>query len=554
MASVEDHFAIAAQLLHADKRDEADRIQVEKRFIRYELVTRPAAEHDRARISNMTEFRNYKRWRFELARKPLDGHGKHTCRTGTCEFANVRSGTVVRDPRTGQTVRASGLVYICKDTLVMHLCGKDNCKRAIAHRQGIMVCGISGLEVGQQYGNSYGVMHNSELDHGEEVGSGGGGGEGAGGTTCSEEPSGTDLLLFPEGSGASAATMPRKPKRMRTAAPPAPPPLAAVAKTPQPINLYLGRVPIKVEQPSYIFFKNSHAEAMALATGRKDICYGNQLLDWVFRNADPRDKRAAEEFCEAMLFHPAATALREKLQLEALQLAEQRCTQYMQDCRRSRMQPDWVAVWNFFHQHSVGPFLTPVVAQCLSKQRGADIHARQYFSEAVWRIWKIVESSPFCCAEHLRWGDATPKKKRSHIHLKRIGVAIFYALRHGIRQDIWYNIRTQQVYMEQADAQKEADQREVACEQVDFVPAHVYLARRLPPEDRFSSLQFGSVSGTGQVVTAVVDTFRWLTKCYQSLTVPEPALTIQRVREYRLVDLMVWQDEDEQGGFGPVTN
>jgi hypothetical protein len=158
----------------------------------------------------------------------------------------------------------------------------------------------------------------------------------------------------------------------------------------------------------------------------------------------------------------------------------------------------------------------------------------------------------YCCALHLDFGDATSKKKRSHIQLKHIALAIIYALKRGVYKKVWYNRRTQLVYMLESDALLEP--QDSCCEELQFVPSHLYLMRRMPPEDKLQCLEFSQIEGAGQVATTVVDTYRWIARCFESLLTLSPALSIQRVREYQLAHNWTWCDEDNQANFGRVGN
>ena len=574
MASLDEQFQIANQILQDAKRAESDNVRTEKRYLRYERIAMPLARNEGVRFRDARELRNWKKERFESL-KHSNGGKKHFCQVDLCSgFVSVAAGSPVYDPRTGNTCRATGLVFVCRDTLVAHICGKDVCDQAVVQRQGILACPISGLELGQQYAHTYGVVWDYG-QRGKRRGGDGGGGKpdvpivptsssSASKRCAAADDDGYELIDEEEeggeednvsqadddpGRGGDDRRLSRFAKRPRTTTtsslePPPPPP----PPTPTLVDRFLASRPQPLK-PLYRFFRNSYADEMAHSTQRRDITYGQELIEWVFQHADKREHKTANELCNAMLFHPAAKKLSEDIQREALLLAEQHCISYLQLCTRHRMQADWLVMWNLFQQHVVTPFLVPSVTQFLSVNRGADLGAREYFSKALWRIWKIVESSPYCCSEHLEFGDATAKKKRSHIHLKHIAVAIFYAMKIGVRKDIWFNKRTRKVYMLESEAKQD---QEACAEEVCFVQVHQYLKRRLPPEDRFKNLPFEQISGTGTVTTTVVDTYRWITRCYDSLLALTPPLTIDQVREYELSRYMACYDEDLQGRFAPV--
>jgi hypothetical protein len=555
MSTLEEQLEIAQKLLRVAQSAEADNLRIEKRYIRYELVVTPLARRCGVRFHDSQGLRKWKQQKFASARHPPS----HNC-TPQCPFAHVQSGTPIQDPRTGQTCRATGLVFVCQNTLNTHYCGKDVCKQSVVQQQGILACPISGLELGQQFTHQFGIVWDygtrgkrrplgkddkqplaiakSLIEEGADDEDGGGGGAGDE-VVAEEEEEGTERG---SGGGGQGSFLHKRRKQVE--------PLDLQQKPPTLMDQFMrSKNELNLGKPLYVFFRNSHADEMRQQTQRLDICYGRELIEWVMHNADRRDHKTAEQLVNAILFHPTAKQLFEKLQMEAIQHAEQQCTQYMQHCARYRMKVDWLVMWNLFQQHVVTPYLVPSVVQYLSKQRGVDIAVREYFSLALWKVWKIVECSPYCCADHLDFGDATAKKKRSHIHLKHIAVAILYAMKNGVRKDIWFNKRTRLVYMMESEALKQNPREDLACEEVQFVHPHVYLVRRLPPEDRFQNLCFDHIGGTGVVATAVVETYRWLTRCYDSLLALNPPLTIEQVREYQLSHFSPWTDEDLQGRF-----
>lgn len=233
---IDREFAQLKSILdRTEALSEAEYLRAEKRYIRYERIIKPLSQG----------FVNQSHAYLKANKKNLFSGVKnakkgHRCST-QCHLESIRKDTPIFDPANPAVrFKASGIVYVCCQTLALHLCGKDRCTRPMVQKQGLITCELTSIELGQQYSilaqgrwcrngtgfanNDVGTAENEEEDM-EPVHGGAAGEDENNDDDCARRvPSGsgrvdsvssTDTLLPHASSSASALSSSQRRKRQR---------------------------------------------------------------------------------------------------------------------------------------------------------------------------------------------------------------------------------------------------------------------------------------------------------------------------------------------------
>jgi hypothetical protein len=74
----------------------------------------------------------------------------HTCNSSRCQYKNINKGTLFE--YQSQIWKATGLVFVCYETLKVHVCGEEYCLNQMVMPCGEgMVCSITGMFLAQEY-------------------------------------------------------------------------------------------------------------------------------------------------------------------------------------------------------------------------------------------------------------------------------------------------------------------------------------------------------------------------------------------------------------------
>lgn len=537
--SLEAQFEYVEQMLLKNKKSEDSVMRAEKRFIRYELILKPLAASKGFRDLSLEALRRYKQKLFPSKKyhRCILEHAKDAC-----TFESVKLGESTFDPKNPKSPAfdATGQVFVCVRSLAAHLCGRDRCNRHTLHGQGTYVCDISGLVLGEQCSMAANRWVRSD----------------AGQSVADDPRSGTE----DEADSDESASSPKKKKPALPLPPPAPP----VPIRPSFEQLYYsGTVvaPSTAVISSGRFSKGSVAERMACAIQEGSVSaspwYGTEMVRFAIRSVAPKNRECARLLIGAMLYDAAPKQLFEAKHNSALREAGRDVDAYYETCSSEERIPSRAIVYSLYWSR-----VEPLYDSTISRVMGCETNytAAHYFAQAILFVWKICESSPFCCEANLAYGGAAAKKKRSHTTIARIGAAALFELADGLAHRISYDKNTRRVFMPSPSGgvdDPRAKGRQVETVHVEFLPAHRYLKLRLPRAAEVSRfLKLGNIEGTyggggAKADKSVIESRGWICRCYRSLLSVEPPLTIDQIMEYRLSEYIKLSDEpaDQPGAF-----
>ncbi len=294
--------------------------------------------------------------------------------------------------------------------------------------------------------------------------------------------------------------------------------------------------------------------------------YGREMVEYALRST--ASAAAQRNFREAAgrIFDETTLSLRARMLFEAqhelaLASAERALETPLAVVRKSEEEEERPAVapesppWQIayaLYWNQLAPLLPATLGRATAALSGADRAARAYFVEAMIRVWKICEASPFCCEENMAVGGASAKKKRAHTTVSRIAVAALYMLSEGLEYPVCYDRSSGSVRLPTTATSSLRRTPAVvddatAHEKVVFLPPHRYLQRRLPRPNEVH--KFIDLPDTAD--GSILEARGWIKKCYRSLLSTTPPLKIDEVRGYRLDSLLATHDEptDRPGRF-----
>lgn len=146
----------------------------EKRYLRYAVLLARSAgwrEEQVTREANYVELR--------LRKSSLFPEYRHLCRRD-CRWASLDRGAPIFDPfdRTNPASKATGAVFVCRQSGHAHVCGQGYCQRYIPQTNGEFACPISGFWAGTVVCTSRRYGRNSSQYQQQDAGRGGEHGDG----------------------------------------------------------------------------------------------------------------------------------------------------------------------------------------------------------------------------------------------------------------------------------------------------------------------------------------------------------------------------------------
>ena len=329
-----------------------------------------------------------------------------------------------------------------------------------------------------------------------------------------------------EADSDESASSPKKKKPALPLPPPAPP----VPIRPSFEQLYYsGTVvaPSTAAISSGRFSKGSVAERIACAIQEGSVSaspwYGTEMVRFAIRSVAPKNRECARLLIGAMLYDAAPKQHFEAKHNSALREAGRDVDAYYETCSSEERIPSRAIVYSLYWSR-----VEPLYDSTISRVMGCETNytAAHYFAQAILFVWKICESSPFCCEANLAYGGAAAKKKRSHTTIARIGAAALFELADGLAHRISYDKNTRRVFMPSPSGgvdDPRAKGRQVETVHVEFLPAHRYLKLRLPRAAEVSRfLKLGNIEGTyggggAKADKSVIESRGWICRCYRSL-------------------------------------
>lgn len=549
--------------------NENDVLRIEKRVIRYRIASELAGKNKLPNRNFTDVIRRYKQNLFRCKRN-------HNCTPQHCKFSHEPAGRCIYDPRVADRsvwCTSTGLVHVCLASGIAHLCG-ERCRSYMVQRQGILVCEISGLMIGTQISHVEGRRPRPDVEAAVEWASRKEGATEDAAAALDED--GLEELDAPSRTKKSPK-IPSSKRRKRTR--------DDSSSDDEEIREKISRSQVELQRamvedsifginPAAAsrpgcqttaallrdiklakFAPGSAAERMQARSGggrlATEACYGRELILYSFEGLTQSNRETAEVICDVIMHDPVMKKAFEKKQVEMHQAALRAVDKYVQYCVEHQQVPERFFVYRLLwctHRQ----ILPDILARCISAD--SDRHlAKGYFAEAVIKFWKILECTPYCCDSNLETGGAASKKKRTRTHLKRIAPAIMYLLRDGMTHWVAYDIPSRIVLpdlcsLDNAQNVNKQLPPTVAREEVSFLPAHRYLAVRMPQVNDFKLLDFSSVPPDGQVGTDIIYNRRWVQSCIRSLLTVLPPLTIDAVRQYCLSAHMIMCDESPETG------
>lgn len=329
------------------------------------------------------------------------------------------------------------------------------------------------------------------------------------------------------------------------------------------------RPPPPVEKFAHGSIAQRMQERSAGGRASVEADYGANLIRFAFEFLTNDNRRCAYVICDVMMHNSTVQQMREMRLHTVHKQAELLVERYVQQCVQNKVVPDFWFVRRLFWTHHK-PWISFILSSCSPSNDEHREAACNYFGEAVLRIWKILECTPFYCAAVLERerGGAASKKRRTRTHLKQIAPAIVYLLRSGLSFIVAYDKPTRKVVAQfcllhqasktasdaaAAPASEPQLPADIVRETVVFVPEHRYLATRIPSMDDFNILDFRRVPGEGQIGTDVMSKSSWIQRCIRSLLTCQPPLTIDTVREYCMsAHMRIFDESPQTGDFEPV--
>lgn len=569
MASLDADFAlldqhIEAELLALNSRDtrpgfkeikdEDRQLRAEKHYLRYVVVLYPRMYGRQVREDEMApetiltdeqvaQLRVQKDALLPNNKSKRSRNPQHNCGR-SCDWeslpGHLRNAPWIYDPCDPELgwCRASGLVFICATSGRAHLCGDNRCRRKTRQPTGELSCEISGRSFDSDILPSYtrDKLHASQRQKHDEQND-------AGDETYVRTD--MELLMHQEqqvqpspGSAGSLDHSLYAEKKRKLADQAAMLATMASAVPKQPI-----RKREKQSRNRQIPDRSGAEQHSTLATMGDallaEACkprppapsmmdgsiFGRGRIQRSFEEIREASRKFAEQLCYEMFVSPAVDVHLHRKNAQAMQQAESLADRYIQETMRVGRQPDWLRIYECYMM-----FLSPLLEQTFSRYLPSgvasnsgysDIHACRYFSEAILKIWKMLECTPRALEprSHAPPGQLT----KPHIQLRSIAMGILYRLRDGCFATIKYCTKTLCVLSEQR-SQSHTDP--VKEHRFCFIPPHEFLAR-LPNENEIAPLATQSGNNSGVFVNQ-----RTIQSYYQSLVLQ--GLPLSTVHQYQL--------------------
>lgn len=261
--------------------------------------------------------------------------------------------------------------------------------------------------------------------------------------------------------------------------------------------------------------------------------YGRDVIVSSFYDIKENYRKLVNDMYHEVLGGPKSEDTFNAAHQKAIESAEALADRYVSSMLTASRIPDRSRVYEIYMR-----FLYPLLGQTFSRAFGqdSDVAAREYFAEAILKVWKIIDCTPQLgnltptttsggAATSANRNSSTTKTtshKKARIQLRTVALAILYKLRDGIFTMVDYDPETNRALSKH---QAQISTKPLKTERLCFIPPHEYLDR-LPNENQLSRMKLKTVD------SSVYVTGRNICNCYTSLLLY--GLPMDCVRQYQL--------------------
>jgi hypothetical protein len=564
-SKIEQGFALLLQHQELEKQphkaslvDDVDRcMRAEKRYLRYVVLLYPLVHGHTAPARHLAHqevmyLKSQKEVVLEHNKQKKSKRPQHSCgRDCQWESLDKRQGLWIYDPWEPELGEGqpTGDVYVCAESGRSHLCGEHRCRRVMRQPNGEMSCEISG----QSFQNAVLPRYTRSKLHASQQQQSGDAEQHDGGDETYVRTD-VDLLLHaPPGDNNSALDSSLYAEKKRQLAEKASLLASLAAATPKqaprprqkrPRNQQIAdRSGGGANQADDNNNMDQYEQQLLVGTlvdqeqrrqqqlrAQQYNPYSRSHIQRSFAEIRDANKQYARNLCFEMFVSPAVDDRLRKKHLEAMQQAEALADRYIQDTLRMGRQPDRMRVYDSYMQF-VSPLLEQTFSRYLSgnaneKHGYNDLNASEYFSDAILKVWKLLECTPRALDPRATPASSTTAAAavvKPHIQLRSLAMGILYRLRDGLYCNVHYDTETLCVL---SHARAKVHTKPVATHRFCFIPPHTFLDR-LPNENEISRVAKFSNNNSGVFVKQST-----LQNYYQSLVLQGLSLAV--MQQYQL--------------------